>query len=265
MIATKSLPKKEDRDLRDGFIFYESFRSAMKELPVETQALLYNALADYALYDIAPEFGDDGIARGFFALMRPQIDANNRRRDAGARGGRPAKSADDDGCEAPQETDEQPNVNQSETIAKPCNKQTTTMTEPKEKEKGNGKAKANANAKGNAKSASVDKPRCFAIPTVEEIRAFCVERGNGIDPQRFYDYYESKGWLIGSQPMKNWQAAVRSWEGREPARAPNATETYAKKGVRPQIEQHARTDQELAHLLVDLDGEIETRNPINTE
>ena len=235
----------------------------MKELPVETQALLYNALADYALYDIVPEFGDDVYARGFFALMRPQIDANNRRRDAGARGGRPAKSVDDDGCEAPRETDEEPNANQSETIAKPCNNQTVTMTEPKEK--GNGKANANGNAKRNAKSVSVDKARSFAIPTMEEIRAFCVERGNGIDPQRFYDYYEAKGWLIGSQPMKNWQAAVRCWEGREPARMPNANGSYSKKAARPQIEQHARTDQDLAHLLVDLDGEIETRNPINTE
>ena len=60
----------------------------MKDLPAATQVLLYNAIADYALYDIVPDFGDDGIARGFFALMRPQIDANNRRRDAGARGGR---------------------------------------------------------------------------------------------------------------------------------------------------------------------------------
>ena len=265
MIATISNPKKEDSDLRDGFIFYESFRSAMKELPVETQALLYNALADYALYDIVPEFGDDGIARGFFALMRPQIDANNRKRDAGARGGRPAISADDDGCEAPQETKEEPNANQSETIAKPYDNQTTTMTEAKEKENGKAKANANANAKGNAKSASVDKPRSFAIPTVEEIRAFCVERGNGIDPQQFYDYYEAKGWLIGSQPMKNWQAAVRSWEGREPARAPNAAGACTRKDVRPQIEQHARTDQDLAHLLVDLDGEMEMRNLINTE
>ena len=246
--------------MRDGFIFYESFRSAMKDLPAATQVLLYNALADYALYDIVPEFGDDGIARGFFALMRPQIDANNRRRDAGVRGGRLAKSAVDDGCVDQRETDKEPNANQSETIAKPCDNQTVTKAEPKEKEKGNGKAKAkgNANAKGNAKLTSADKSRSFAIPTVEEIRAFCLERGNGIDPQRFYDYHEAKGWLIGSQPMKNWQAAVRTWEGREPARAPNATGVYAKKAMSPRIEQYARTDQDLAHLLVDLDADIST-------
>ena len=64
--------------MRNGFIFYELFRSAMKGLPAETQVLLYNAIADYALDDIEPDFGDDGIARGFFTLMRSRIDADNR-------------------------------------------------------------------------------------------------------------------------------------------------------------------------------------------
>lgn len=242
--------------MRDGFIFYESFRSAMKDLPAATQVLLYNAIADYALYDIVPDFGDDGIARGFFALMRPQIDANNRRRDAGVRGGRPSKSVDDEPIFDQQETGEEPNANQGETKAKPCDNQTVTMTEPKEKEKANDKAKANANVEVHAKSSSAGQPRRFAKPTVEEIRAFCAERGNGIDPQRFFDYYEARGWLIGSQPMKNWQAAVRTWEGREPARATNPTGAYAKKAGRPQIEQHTQTDQDLAHLLVDLDGDF---------
>ena len=63
--------------MRDGFIFYESFRSAMKGLSAETQVLLYNAIADYALYDIKPDFGNDGVACRFFTLIRPQIDANN--------------------------------------------------------------------------------------------------------------------------------------------------------------------------------------------
>ena len=63
--------------MRDGFIFYESFRSAMKGLPAETQVLLYNTIADYALYGIEPDFGNDGIACGFFTLIRPLIDDRN--------------------------------------------------------------------------------------------------------------------------------------------------------------------------------------------
>ena len=49
-------------------------------------------------------------------------------------------------------------------------------------------------------------------PTVEEVRAYCSERGNGVDPQAFVDFYESKGWVVGKSPMKDWKAAVRTWE-----------------------------------------------------
>ena len=54
----------------------------------------------------------------------------------------------------------------------------------------------------------------FVKPTVEEVRAYCQERNNGIDAQQFVDYYESKGWLIGKNHMKDWKASVRTWENR---------------------------------------------------
>ena len=55
----------------------------------------------------------------------------------------------------------------------------------------------------------------FAKPTVEEIAAYCADRGNNVNAQRFYDFYESKGWLVGRTPMKDWKAAVRTWEQRD--------------------------------------------------
>ena len=55
----------------------------------------------------------------------------------------------------------------------------------------------------------------FIPPTPEEVAAYCQERGNGVNPQRFVDFYAAKGWRVGGQPMKDWQAAVRTWEGRE--------------------------------------------------
>lgn len=54
--------------------------------------------------------------------------------------------------------------------------------------------------------------RNFIKPSVEEIMTYCNERGNNIDPQNFYDFYESKGWYVGKNKMKNWKAAVRTWE-----------------------------------------------------
>ena len=55
----------------------------------------------------------------------------------------------------------------------------------------------------------------FKKPTIEEIKAYCDERKNGINAEYFYDYYESKGWQIGKNPMKDWQAAVRTWERKD--------------------------------------------------
>lgn len=57
----------------------------------------------------------------------------------------------------------------------------------------------------------------FKKPTLEEITAYCTERKNSVDPQAFFDFYESKGWRVGNQPMKDWKACVRTWERREQA------------------------------------------------
>ena len=52
----------------------------------------------------------------------------------------------------------------------------------------------------------------FTPPTVEEVKAYCLERGNNVDAESFVSFYESKGWLIGKNKMKDWKAAVRTWE-----------------------------------------------------
>ncbi|MBR5513247.1 MAG: hypothetical protein IKV85_04580, partial [Ruminococcus sp.] len=59
-----------------------------------------------------------------------------------------------------------------------------------------------------------DKPKRkkFVKPSVDDVLAYCRERSNQVDPQRFYDYYESNGWKVGKNPMKDWKAAVRTWE-----------------------------------------------------
>lgn len=54
----------------------------------------------------------------------------------------------------------------------------------------------------------------FIKPTVQEVSDYCQERKNSIDAQQFVDFYEAKGWKVGREPMKDWKAAVRTWETR---------------------------------------------------
>lgn len=49
-------------------------------------------------------------------------------------------------------------------------------------------------------------------PTLEAVREYCKERRNSVDPEKFYDFYASKGWMVGKNKMKDWKAAVRTWE-----------------------------------------------------
>lgn len=54
----------------------------------------------------------------------------------------------------------------------------------------------------------------FSPPSLDEVREYCMSRNNGIDPEHFIDFYASKGWMVGSNKMKDWKAAVRTWEQR---------------------------------------------------
>lgn len=64
----------------------------------------------------------------------------------------------------------------------------------------------------------------FAKPTVDEVAAYCRERNNSVNPAQFVAFYESKGWMVGKTPMKNWQAAVRTWENNGYSNATPAKE-----------------------------------------
>ena len=55
----------------------------------------------------------------------------------------------------------------------------------------------------------------FTPPTLEEVKVYCQERNNGVDPYKWYDFYQSKGWMVGKNKMKDWKASVRTWEPKQ--------------------------------------------------
>ena len=64
----------------------------------------------------------------------------------------------------------------------------------------------------NKEIKNIRKKNIFIHPTLAEVTAYCKERHNNVDPQTFIDFYESKGWMVGKNKMKDWKACVRTWE-----------------------------------------------------
>ena len=161
---------------RDSMVFYRSFMEGIAYLDEKDQLEAFWSIIRYALDGEEPDCS--GPAKGIFCLAKPQIDANTARYKNGIKGGRPA-------------SEPEPNQNQTETKA-----------EPNENE--------NVNVLKENTLKGVKEKR-FAPPTREEVAAYCAEKGYKVDADRFVDFYESKGWFVGKNKMKNWQAAVRNW------------------------------------------------------
>lgn len=85
----------------------------------------------------------------------------------------------------------------------------------------------------------------FIPPTVEEVRAYCQERGNKVDPQAFIDHYTSNGWMIGKNKMRDWKAAVRTWERAERRAPEQKTDKINKGTIRSNYGDMAKLEKQL--------------------
>lgn len=79
--------------------------------------------------------------------------------------------------------------------------------------------------------AHIKQSKRFVKPSINEIDDYCRERGNAVDPERFWNFYESKGWMVGKSKMKDWKACVRTWE------KPDQRQTPQKQTRKPRYKQ----------------------------
>lgn len=94
---------------------------------------------------------------------------------------------------------------------------------------------------------SKDNNKKFQKPTLSEVKAYCDERQNSVDPAQFYDYYESNGWMVGKSHMKDWKACVRRWERTDlPGMKKDVLPVY------PESSEESKTAEDIASLLKDL-------------
>ena len=182
--------------MRESTVFYRSFYEAIKELDADMQSQVYCAIFEYALNFNQLEL--TGVAKTVFTLIKPQLDANQKRYDNGNK----------------------PKLKQtiSKTEAKP--KQDVSKPYPNANVNDNVNDNDNENVNEN-ENVNVIRSR-FRAPTYDEILN-CMKSKNEIakgiwnsakvitEAKAFFNHYESNGWMVGKNKMKNWEAAIRNW------------------------------------------------------
>lgn len=215
---------------RTQFTFYASYFNAVKQLSRRDQSAVLLAICAYALEEQEPEL--TGTAGAIFELIRPTLDASRRKAIAGQARRRKRESEEQ---KAPDGHEQRGSKQETE------RKQTESKTGTNSKQNGNEKKKEKEYEVEKEYEYELEKEyeienecldikkeifvkrkspdglkatttKRFVKPTVEEVAEYCRERGNGINAAHFVDYYEANGWHVGRQGMKDWRAAVRTWE-----------------------------------------------------
>jgi len=242
---------------REYFAAYHSYLESIEELDDAERGRLFTACLRYSR--TGEEQKLNGNARFVWPAMRAQIDRDKKsydaRCEANRRNVRKRYTKDDDRIRSHTKSTKEKEKEKEKTKAK---------ENAKEKEKENALSFPDGKEREGAKAPCADRPRRSLKPTLGEITDYCTENGYTIDAQRFCDFYESKGWCVGSSPMKDWRAAVRNWVRKDAEKAKeraNATGVGAfararRNDGRAPIEQHAFTDERLDRLLVDLDAAL---------
>lgn len=181
--------------------FYYSYRKKLEKLSDQEVGRLVRSLLEYGETGETEELaGRESIAFDFIA------DDINR-----------AKAAYEERCAKNQRNIEkryarQDDMNVYDGIRTNTNVYETYQTKDKTKNKTKNKIKDNLLPPNGV---SDTRAKRFTPPTLDDVSAYIRERGSNVDAQRFLDFYTAKGWMVGKNRMKDWKAAVRTWEKRD--------------------------------------------------
>ena len=189
---------------RSSCLIYDSWGILIRNLPDEIAGILIKMVLEYAFEGGTSPSPDDSVNAMFF-MIKDKMDEDKeayeeeirRRSEAGKKG-------------------------MSKRWDKSITKDNTLITDDNTLITDDNKAYQDVTNITDSVSDSNKKHirSSFQPPDVNEVRSYCQERNNNVDPEKFVDYYSSVGWLVGGKSkMKDWRAAVRNWEKRETARS----------------------------------------------
>ena len=176
----------------DRFVFPRSFHETIRTFKPSSREALYSAIFDFIFDDKETELKSVDLQR-VWMLIFPILSKAKKISTTISR------QSQDNLKTLSGDTQEK---------VKTISRQSPFKEKEKEKDKGE-------KERDKEKSATASSPSRFKKPTVDEVRAYIQESGYHVNPNDFVNFYESKGWLVGKTPMKDWKAAVRTWEGKE--------------------------------------------------
>lgn len=206
--------------MRESVVFYKSFYDAISELPDELQLEAFRAITEYGLFGREPD--GNGVIKAIFSLVKPQIDANNKRYENGRKGGRSADKQT--------ETTQEPKLNQAQTKPEPGENQTHTKEEPNVNVNVNANVNANVNDNVNADmiaQSDDERPSApeIALPlndkTEYPVTARQVKEWGELYPavDVMQELRKMRGWLLSNPKKRKTKRGignfVTSWLSRE--------------------------------------------------
>lgn len=175
-------------------LIHDSYIEGAQMYGPRQRADIYRAIIEYGYYGVEPDWLE-GEPLGFFIAIRPTIDTQKARSEAGRKSGESRRA------KAEQK------LNKSRTKAEQTNEQNDEQNDEQ-----NAKESESESEVKKDTLAGVQRSRGFSKPSAEEVAAYASERGcTAFDAERFVDHYESNGWKVGKAQMKDWKAAVRNW------------------------------------------------------
>lgn len=196
---------------KPGVIFYFDIRPCIKRLDINEKGRLFEAILDYGEFGTVPDL--DGALGVAWDFIQPKLDRDAERydkqveqkqyavfsREVKKRGGSQVSF---------DEWKSLPDIERNRLLSSDTERYPTTTSNSKLQHQP-------TTSTDNIIGADKPPSRRFIPPTVDEVRAYCTEKGYTLDAGEFADFYATNGWKVGKNPMKDWRAAVRTWNRRK--------------------------------------------------
>ena len=203
--------KDKGEKMSNKFMFFENFKETADKLPDELRLKFYDAMTDYVFKGIEP---DDVVISALITAIKPSLDKEDGRKNNGGNHNPTGKN------QFLREKEIEQNQKQLKYLRSiPVNSgqigQTRSIPLETETETENNTPLSMPPQRvGDTQldlEEAIAKTKRFTKPTIAEIETYCREKNKSVDAERFWNFYESKGWKVGKNPMKDWKAAVCNW------------------------------------------------------